>query len=1179
MRLRQIRISGFKSFADLTTIDIPSSLVGIVGPNGCGKSNVIEAVQWAMGEGKASDLRCKTMGELIFAGSDQRRQAARAMVELIFDNSDQTLKGPWGTYSEISVKRVLTRENTSSYLINNQQVRASDVRDLFMGTGLGANSYAIISQGMITEFAKDSPEKRREYLEEAAGVSKYKKRRKEAESRLQTTRNNLDRVQDLQITRRENLQRLQAEAEVAQHWQQLDNRRKAQEALWWYLQKVTAEQNVEQMNVSIGESQARLQEQEAQLNGLKNKIDLAREEQENCARDVLENTQKLAQIDKTISQLQGNIRAVIEKRSLMQAQIESYEHLIGVRREQRQAALEQAQLLQESLEDVQARLEGAQEHEAVLQTAFDQASETAQTRRVQSDEASRQASDRERESMRLSADIARLSDTKQMLSARVQKLRTEASEHEAPDMQRLAMLEEEHEQIQAQLQEALAEKEQAQEEHQAAQQAYEASRQELLESEKQSAAVSARLHALRELQEKAEAGDRLTAWLKEQGLDGLKQLYQYLTIDSQWAGAVEAVLREKVRALGVSRLQMVSAFDRLPPPAKLSFYNNTLTLKIAQSVPGLTPLMDKITIEEADEPVKALLQRWLAGVYVASSVSEALEQVTNLPEGAVFVTEHGHTIDAQSVTYWAEDESSGHLARLAEIHDLQEKTQGLREALEAAQSRSGQALQAVQQTRQSQEHWAGVIEQLRGLEQRTAVELTRLKSAKEAWEHRSNELSAWIEEAQESLAEVVEDLAAADERFSELDEVLAQVQEEAAQKQLAFEAARDLMIEAQQKLQAFDYSMRELSVKATGLQERLQAGQKAQEASLKEEAELLKKVQLTSEQLQTLTESSDNEELKGLLHEQAKAQEELLGVKTLAEIIGTQLHKMTEQMFEAEQARHIHQSKIGELTVRRQQYDVQLATVNSRLDEIVYDPEALNLRIEAEKPKLNTLKNEIDRLARDLKNMGAVNHAALVQLQEETAQVERIDQEVLDLQKAIATIEAAITRIDSETRSVLMQTFNRVNAAFNEKFVQLFKGGHAKLVMTSEDALQAGIEMYANPPGKHNHSIRQLSGGELTLTATALVFAFFTLNPAPFCLLDEVDAPLDEANQERLCRLVNAMSANTQFMMITHHRVTMEHTNQLIGVTMKEPGVSRIVSVDIQEASQYIQTKGQGVEK
>ena len=255
MRLRQIRISGFKSFADLTTIEVPSSIVGIVGPNGCGKSNVIEAVQWALGEGKASDLRCKSMGELIFAGSDNRKPAGRAMVELVFDNSDGSIPGPWGTYSEISVKRVLTRDNTSSYLINNQQVRATDIRDLFMGTGLGANSYAIISQGMVTEFAKDSPEKRREYLEEAAGVSKYKKRRKEAESKLASTRANLERVSDLQVTRRESLARLQKEAEVALKYQQLDQERTQKESLWWFVQMLEAQNAIDRINVQIAQSQ------------------------------------------------------------------------------------------------------------------------------------------------------------------------------------------------------------------------------------------------------------------------------------------------------------------------------------------------------------------------------------------------------------------------------------------------------------------------------------------------------------------------------------------------------------------------------------------------------------------------------------------------------------------------------------------------------------------------------------------------------------------------------------------------------------------------------------------------------------------------------------------------------------------------------------------------------------
>ena len=337
------------------------------------------------------------------------------------------------------------------------------------------------------------------------------------------------------------------------------------------------------------------------------------------------------------------------------------------------------------------------------------------------------------------------------------------------------------------------------------------------------------------------------------------------------------------------------------------------------------------------------------------------------------------------------------------------------------------------------------------------------------------------------------------------------------------------------------------------------------------EEELRQKIETVSASLEELDEDSEKEGLQELLTKRESAAGAVEEAKRALEAIEAKLTESEKSLENMEELKRREQNRMADLIAKRGQHEVEYGTVKSRLEELDYDEAALRERYETERPKLNTLRQEVERLAQSMAQLGAVNHAALEQLQTQQAEVERIDAEVADLQQAIETIEAAIKKIDHETRALLTDTFNRVNEAFNQKFTQLFNGGHARLEMTSDDALEAGIEMYANPPGKHNHSIRQLSGGELTLTATALVFAFFTLNPAPFCLLDEIDAPLDEANQERLSRLVGAMSENTQFMMITHHRVTMEHTNQLIGVTMKEPGVSRVVSVDIAEASQYAQ--------
>ena len=463
------------------------------------------------------------------------------------------------------------------------------------------------------------------------------------------------------------------------------------------------------------------------------------------------------------------------------------------------------------------------------------------------------------------------------------------------------------------------------------------------------------------------------------------------------------------------------------------------------------------------------------------------------------------------------------------------------------------------------------FETVRSKEGELALEVTRLSAAIEAYRNRSEELGAWIEEAQAQLEETAAAIEEADERFSALDEELALRQQKSEDARLAWEAAREAARRAEQEFNVFAYTQREVQLALKNLAERIAEAQRAQLLAQNEEEELRQKIETVSASLEELDEDSEKEGLQELLTKRESAAGAVEEAKRALEAIEAKLTESEKSLENMEEVKRREQNRMADLIAKRGQHEVEYGTVKSRLEELDYDEAALRERYETERPKLNSLRQEVERLAQSMAQLGAVNHAALEQLQTQQAEVERIDAEVADLQQAIETIEAAIKKIDHETRALLTDTFNRVNEAFNQKFTQLFNGGHARLEMTSDDALEAGIEMYANPPGKHNHSIRQLSGGELTLTATALVFAFFTLNPAPFCLLDEIDAPLDEANQERLSRLVGAMSENTQFMMITHHRVTMEHTNQLIGVTMKEPGVSRVVSVDIAEASQYAQ--------
>ena len=1170
MRLRQIKISGFKSFADLTTIEVPSSVVGIVGPNGCGKSNVIEAVRWALGEGKASDLRCKSMSELIFAGSDNRKPAGRAMVELVFDNSDSTLQGPWGAYSEISVKRVLTRDNTSSYLINNQQVRATDVRDLFMGTGLGANSYAIISQGMVTEFAKDSPERRREYLEEAAGVSKYKKRRKEAESRLASTRANLERVTDLQITRRESVARLEAEAQVALRYQELDQERKTKESLWWFTQMVESKNAIDRLNAQIADVQAQLTSSDSNLIAKRESLQALREQLNASNINVLARTENLSQVDKDISKIEGNIRSIIERRSLLKAQAQSYEQLFIKREEEIQKQSERLHALIEEQEEKEELVASAEERQYVLEERQIQAEEIAQNKKTIYEGLHAKALEVENAVRNQSLEMSHLTKTKQDLSERLQKLKIESAQTEKPDeahfkelklelteiKEESCALQEEREELQAQLEESRL--------------AYEEIQENIRQKEQRFASIQARLTALREIDDKARAGDKLNQWLATQGLSSMSRLFELLQVNGKWARALEAVLRERVNAIGISRLQMAAGFVYAPPPARLTFYS-TQGHADYEPIEGFRNLVDELTFDLTNADTESVLQTWLAPYLLVDSVSEAIANLNKLPRGYHFVTPEGHIIDAQSINFWADDDQSGLLSRRAEITELEteEKTQRLE--VEGAHAALGQINMTLSSLSDALRSTNTRFEDVRRQEGTLALDVTRLEAAIVAYQRRSEELSAWIEETALSLEEVCAQIDEAEERFSHLDEDLATAQEKAEEAQFAWEKAQEAFRQAQQDYNVFAYTQREVEMALKTIKERIAETQRSQLVAQTEQKDWQAKIQELKAQLESLDEEGEKEGLQELLLKRENAQAELSLARQTLESTTTSVIAIESELAGVEDQKRLCQAKISDFLTKRQQHEVDFATVKGRLEELQYDDQALREVYERDHPKQNQLRLEVERLAKSMAALGAVNHAALEQLKIQTQEVERIDREVADLEQAIVTIESAIKRIDQETRALLLDTFNRVNAAFNQKFVQLFKGGQARLVMTSEDALEAGIEMYANPPGKHPHSIRQLSGGELTLTATALVFAFFTLNPAPFCLLDEVDAPLDEANQERLSRLVGSMSENTQFMMITHHRVTMEHTKQLIGVTMKEPGVSRVVSVDIKEATQYAQ--------
>lgn len=1164
MRLRQIRISGFKSFADLTVIDLTGSVIGIVGPNGCGKSNVFEAVQWAMGEARAGDLRAKQMAELIFSGSENRKPSSRAMVELIFENADKALPGPWGAFDEVSVRRVLTRDNVSAYFINGHAVRATDVRDLFMGTGLGANSYAIISQGRIEDFANATPEKRREYLEEAAGVSKYKKRRHEAELRLEDTRENLERARDIQLTRRERLERLTGQAEVARRYAELDARRSETESLFWYAQMRSARDASDALEARAAQLRLSLKQAADAFAKCELEASANAEALSKANITLLARSQAVSDIEREITALESRKREALARKEMLTNQVKNLETFAQRREEEiREAEAKTAFALEEK--DAAAKaLAAAREQRRELEAKAPDAERELREAEAASQKVLDQERELEKKASELSSSIASLTRIRDARQGDIAALAAERARQKAPDAGELARLAESLSKLEDEDEQAVRRIEAAEKELREADAASEAARKAFLAAREAAQSTRARLAAVSEIEERARTSGKLPEWIQKSGLGALAHLYETVEVEPAWARAFEAVLRERTQALAVTDVAHAAGFESLPPPVRLTFYEK------AQEAPRAVD--DTLASHVKGGDAQAALGLWLAGVFVAENLAQAREKLKGLPAGSRVVTPEGHVLDAVSVTFWAEDATLGNVLRRSEMAALRTK-------LEAEEKQERQAADKERLTREKRSLVeSGLAEQRTA---RRALEASlrqmreahhRLESEIQVFERHAADMQAFELKAKKELEETLGLLEKREALFDETDARLAVSQEASAAAQNALEERRQARAKLSEGIR--QCQEREAQARARGafVEERLatarQAALKAQEdvARLaREKEELAGKLKELEAQREAQDASPVLARLEASRAARIQAQEALAGVEQAALALAEKRRAAQESQNEA-------QRMTAEVLSERQRREIELASARARLPEGA-DETALALAYEDKRPKIPALKRSLDVLVAQMAELGPVNHAALAELEAEKALVDKVDGQIADLEEALGTIEAAIRKIDAETRAVLAETFEKVNAAFGRIFQTLFKGGEAYLTMTEEDVLACGIEMYASPPGKKLRSMLQLSGGELTLTATALVFAFFTLNPAPFCLLDEADAPLDEANQERLAGLITTMSENTQFMTITHHRVSMEHMTQLIGVTMREAGVSRVVSVDMREARDFVDDK------
>ncbi len=1159
MRLTKLKLAGFKSFVDPTSVLFPGQLVGVVGPNGCGKSNIIDAVRWVLGESKASELRGESMQDVIFNGSGQRKPVGRASVELFFDNALGRAAGQWSQYAEIAVKRVLDREGNSSYYINNLHVRRRDVIDLFLGTGLGPRAYAIIGQGMISRIIEAKPEDLRLFLEEAAGVSKYKERRKETENRLADARENLLRVDDIRNELDGQIGRLEGQAEVARQYQDLHQQLVRKQNLLWLKKRNAARADADRLARDVDAAGIRLEGETAQLRELEARIEHSREAHF-AASDALHNAQAEMYAAKAeVGRLESEISHLRDSRQRLETRLAQLAVEDGHWRNQ-QNELEQERIRWTALqENVRGRVDGADARHEEAAERLPEAEEAVRAAGAALTEARRSLNEAEQGARLAEADRAHAARALENLAVRRGRLEEERNALVQPDQVRLASAQEAVAIAEGQLEDEQHRLATLQAELPALEAQLRAARERLQAAHRQLTETRARRDALEQLQRRVRQNGEIGDWLKRRGLEAATPLWQAIHVEQGWETAVEAVLRERLAAVAVSPEQAGMALAE-PPPT---------TFALALSGPGgerqatAAPLRAKV---RCSEPVLAtVLDEWLDGVCVADDLSPLLAEPAGL-NGHSYVNRSGHLLSSHGLLLYVPDvRTHGVLERQREIEELDAASEQQQADEEAA--REAQA-EAERRVAEQQEQLAATRRSVQELQQRlhtAQVESLKLTQLQARYEERAGQIARDLEEIAHGEANEREEQAKADA--------------EAARCREALDAARGRVEEALEVQRQKDTALRE----ARALEHQL--AREAQEAKFSEREcvgkleDNARAMETARTQLERVTDESETarEELAGIsdtvLQEQLQSalsgrdqREGLLAERRNAlEGAAAALRGLDEERLKLEQGLTPLRERINDLRLKQQAATLNEEQFNQRLAEAGADEAALADDL-ASAPRDSVLAGDITRITTDIEALGPVNLAALEELASARERKGFLDAQSGDLAEAINTLEDAIRRIDRETREQLMETYNQVNAQFGTLFPQLFGGGEAKLILTGEEILDAGIQVMAQPPGKKNSTIHLLSGGEKALTAIALVFALFQLNPAPFCLLDEVDAPLDDSNTERFCDMVKRMSAQTQFLFISHNKIAMEMAQQLVGVTMQEKGVSRVVEVDMEEA-------------
>ncbi|RYV02791.1 chromosome segregation protein SMC [Shewanella sp. OPT22] len=1128
MKLKQIKLAGFKSFVDSTKIPFEKALTGIVGPNGCGKSNVIDAVRWVLGESSAKHLRGGAMTDVIFSGSNARKPVSVASVELSFDNQDGRLAGQYSSYQEISVKRQVSRDGDSFYFLNGQKCRRKDITDLFMGTGLGPRSYAIIEQGMISRLIESKPQDLRVFIEEAAGISRYKERRRDTENRIRHTRENLERLFDIRNELETQLKKLESQSKSALKYREqkkIERRLHAELLVLKYQEHTT---QVDQTTVKINRLDVELEKINAEIESVKGQhtklsIELSElnAKEQNQVEAFYKTGTEIARLEQQSThqkQLDKKLLEQLEKDEQQKLELESE---LKIQQEKSTQLRSELVNSQSELEVIKEQFEESKLSLEDVQNEYTLSSDTERTQRQQLSEFKLQLQLHQSQQTHKQQNVSHLEQQLQRLN-----------------QQQDSLVKEQVDVVEKQSELHAAYQKIAQLEHK-----QDKTKRNFIELEQQVLSITAEQKTVETaITEKSSRINIIDEWLSEHQ-QSESPIWQVINVNKGWEKPVELLL---------GNILNHEYFDTTSTD-EIGFVHQNAEFKNAVITSS-----------------KVNLAPWFSNVEFIETKSQALAAVKSNNQ-VMYLTKDGYIVGDGFILEEQNSESS-QLSLQSEKLELSAQLADSKALISRINQRLTDLLERKNETNDELLNLNQELQQVELKRSSLLSSITVISEQQQKDNLRKQEIAQQIDQIQEQIAEI---------------QLTDEVEQEKQQRiEISIEDVASLLIATEQTMKQKQGQVQQVKVTLNELQQKLNTGSTHNqtintqlavcEQQIIQTKNRIDEVNRKLQELQNSLDSKDSEigvlspralerELKKQVLLHSEQQSELTVIRQLQTHIQAQVNDFTHQQKQFVSQQESIVKQIGELKISREGIKGQ---INSQL-ELLKEEKVDIHSVAVEMPSnadINSWHDELEKVKQRIARLGAINLTAIEEFEQQKERKDYLDKQNDDLTAALESLESAIRKIDRETRSRFKETYEKVNNDLQVLFPKVFGGGSAYLELTDDDLLETGITIMARPPGKKNSTIHLLSGGEKALTALSLVFAIFRLNPAPFCMLDEVDAPLDDANVERFCRLLEEMSQTVQFIYISHNKITMEMADQLIGVTMHEPGVSRIVAVDVDEA-------------